>query len=170
MTPADALGHYQVLTSLLAPALLMAATGPIKFGETPLVLQPVKLPFTPTQFYVAKIQDERPDRSAVAWLLPVPAKPGTPLPAPRPVDLQGGGLVAIQGFVRQSLPRNPALRPIQLRVKECRVQETPAPNGAVEGRITLTLAYDYQAPERTIFLTEYRGGARYIRAASDRSS
>jgi H+/Cl- antiporter ClcA len=27
MTPADALGHYQVLTSLLAPALLMAATG-----------------------------------------------------------------------------------------------------------------------------------------------
>jgi len=27
MTPADALGHYRVLTSLLAPALLMAATG-----------------------------------------------------------------------------------------------------------------------------------------------
>jgi type VI protein secretion system component VasF len=27
MSPADALGHYQVLTSLLAPALLMAATG-----------------------------------------------------------------------------------------------------------------------------------------------
>ena len=27
MTPSDALGHYQILTSLLAPALLMAATG-----------------------------------------------------------------------------------------------------------------------------------------------
>jgi hypothetical protein len=27
MTPSDSLGHYQVLTSLLAPALLMAATG-----------------------------------------------------------------------------------------------------------------------------------------------
>lgn len=27
MTPADAIGHYQILTSLLAPALLMAATG-----------------------------------------------------------------------------------------------------------------------------------------------
>jgi hypothetical protein len=27
MTPADAIAHYQILTSLLAPALLMAATG-----------------------------------------------------------------------------------------------------------------------------------------------
>jgi hypothetical protein len=27
MTPAAAIGHYQILTSLLAPALLMAATG-----------------------------------------------------------------------------------------------------------------------------------------------
>jgi len=27
MTPAEAIGHYQILTSLLAPALLMAATG-----------------------------------------------------------------------------------------------------------------------------------------------
>src|SRR3982751_4988068 len=27
MTPQDALNHYQILTSLLAPALLMAATG-----------------------------------------------------------------------------------------------------------------------------------------------
>ena len=27
MTPQDALGHYQILTSMLAPALLMAATG-----------------------------------------------------------------------------------------------------------------------------------------------
>ena len=29
MTPHDAIGHYQILTSLLAPALLMAATGSI---------------------------------------------------------------------------------------------------------------------------------------------
>ena len=27
MSPQDALNHYQILTSLLAPALLMAATG-----------------------------------------------------------------------------------------------------------------------------------------------
>lgn len=27
MTPTDSLGHYQILTSMLAPALLMAATG-----------------------------------------------------------------------------------------------------------------------------------------------
>ncbi|SNC76149.1 hypothetical protein SAMN06265337_3239 [Hymenobacter gelipurpurascens] len=155
---------------LLLPVLLLtAAIAPTRTGENPLVLLPVKLPFTPTQFYVATIRDERPDRSAVAWLLPAPTKPGAPLLAARPVDLQGGGLASIQGFVRQSLPQNPALRPIAIRLRECRVQETPAPNGAVEGRITLVLAYDYQAPERTIFLTEYRGGARYVRAATDRT-
>lgn len=154
---------------LLLPALLGSATGPTRLGEAPLVLQPMKLPFTPTQFYVAQIRDERPVRNAVAWLLPLPTKPGAPLAAPRPVDLQGGGLAAIQGFVRQSLPRNSALRPIQIRLRECRVQETATPSGAVEGKISLNLAFDYQTPERTVFLTDYRGGARYVRAATDRT-
>jgi hypothetical protein len=155
---------------LLLPVLLLtAAIAPTKTGEKPLVLQPVKLPFTPTQFYVAQVKDERPNRSAVAWLLPVPAKPGTLTSAAQPVDLQGGGLAAIQAFVRQSLPRNTALRPIQIRLRQCRVQEKLAPNGAVEGQITLDLAFDYQTSERAVFLTQYRGGARYIRSASDRT-
>jgi hypothetical protein len=154
---------------LLPVLLLLSATGPTRPSEAPLVLQPVKLPFTPTQFYVAQVRDERPNRSAVAWLLPEPTKPGAPLAAPRPVDLQGGGLGAIQAFVRQSLPRNSALRPIQIRLRECRVQEKPSSNGGVEGHITLNLAFDYQTSERPVFLTEYRGGARYVRAASDRT-
>ncbi|TGD81620.1 hypothetical protein [Hymenobacter wooponensis] len=155
---------------LVLPALVLTAAAiPAKNNEAPLVLQPVKLPFTPTQFYIARIRDERPNRAAVAWLVPAPTKPGAPLPAAQPIDLQGGGLAAIQAFVRQSLPRNPALRPIQIRLRECRVQEKVAANGAVEGQISLDLAFDYQTPDRAVFLTQYRGGARYIRNAADRT-
>ncbi|QJX46402.1 hypothetical protein HMJ29_05410 [Hymenobacter taeanensis] len=154
---------------VLPVVVLLAAAVPANLRETPLVLQPAKLPFTPTQFYVAQVRDERPNRTAVAWLVPAPAKPGAPLPTAQPVDLQGGGLAAIQAFVRQSLPRNPALRPIQIRLRECRVQEKAAANGTVEGQISLDLAFDYQTPDRLVPLTQYRGGARYVRPAANRS-
>lgn len=153
-----------LLVSLLF--VLVGAGGPGPQVPT-LALQAAKLPFTPTHFYIATIRDERPNRSAVAWLVPTTSKAGTPLAPARPVDLQGGALPAIQQFVRQSLPRNPALRPVQIRVRECRVQETPAPGGLVEGRIAVVMAFDYQTPDRAVFLTEYRGGARYMRSATD---
>lgn len=155
----------------LLPLVLLLISGMVPNGAGPaLVLQASRLSFTPTEFYIAAIRDQRPDRSAVAWLLPVPAKPAA-LPAPaQPVDLRGGALAAVQEFVRQSLPRNPALRPIQLRLRECRVQETARPGGQVEGRISVVMAFDYQTADKSVFLTEYKGGARYVRPASSQAA
>lgn len=137
------------------------APGPL----APLVLQTATLPFVPKEFYVATVVDERPERSSVAYLL-APAKT-TGLLVGQAVDLRGGGLAAIRQFINQSLPRNPALRPITVRLKECRVAETPlagAP-GMVEGRITVALGLEWERSGKTIPLTDYRGAARYRRPA-----
>lgn len=133
-----------------------------------MVLKPASLAFTPREFYVADVVDERRDRSAVAWLLVPPAKPGTTATsATKPLDLQGGGAAALRQFVRQSLPRNPALRPVVVRVQECRIVEMPGPNGTAQGRVEVVLAFDWKHEGRTIPLTTYRGGARYARLAHD---
>jgi hypothetical protein len=129
----------------------------------PLVLQAATLPFTPEQYYIAELVDERKDRKAVAWLLPESPAQATVAQA---IDLHGGGAFAIGQFIRQSLPRNAQLRPIIIRLKECQVQETAGEKGRVDGRITVTLSFDLLRGEEKVHLTHYRGGARYNRPSS----
>ncbi|QIL76174.1 hypothetical protein [Hymenobacter sp. HDW8] len=110
--------------------------------------------------------DERPDRRAVASLIP-PATAATLAPRAQAVDLQGGGASAMQKFIQQALPANKQLRPLTIRLRECRVTETAdskAP-GRVDGRITIKMAFDWQRDGQTIALTEYQGAARYGRPA-----
>ncbi|WP_400193202.1 hypothetical protein [Hymenobacter sp. B81] len=158
------LGRWLLAGLLGLPAALGARSAP---PLPPLVLRAAPLPFTPTEFYVAAVLDERADRSAVAWLLPPPAAGGKQQPA-QPVDLQGGAQRALQDYVRQSLARNPALRPVTIRLRECQVREAPAAGapGRVEGRVTLSMAFDWERNGRRIHLTDYRGAARYLRPAA----
>ncbi|MHC2991143.1 hypothetical protein OB13_05925 [Pontibacter sp. HJ8] len=151
----------------LLPLLLfffIAATSPS--GDTDaIVLRSEKLSFTPKEFYIADIRDERADKKAVAYLLPVSGSPATKTKA-LPVDLKGGGLAAIRQFTRESLPRNTALRPVVIRLKELSVKEAAGTGGRVEGRVVVAMAFELQRGEETVPLLEYKGGARYERPAS----
>jgi hypothetical protein len=153
------------LIGLLLLVLLGAASAAQAVG-TPekIVLQAQKLPFTPTEFYVADVQDQRPIRNAVAWLLPTGA--GGESAASAAVDLQGGGHAAIRQFVQQSLPANKTLRPLVIRLTECSVTETPGEGGRVEGRVWVAMEFDLQRDGQQLHLTGYSGGVRYSRDAS----
>ncbi|WP_241739047.1 hypothetical protein [Pontibacter beigongshangensis] len=133
----------------------------------PLVLRAERLPFTPQEFYIADVIDERKDRKAVAYLFPAVAV----LPAGatvQPVNLQGGELPAIKEFVKLSLPQNRKLRPVVIRLQECMVRETPGEKGSINGRVVVRLAFDLQRESGRVRLVEYSGGARYVRSASQR--
>ena len=132
------------------------------------LLQPraALLPIIPREFYVARVLDARADRTPVATLLLPPAtgKPGSLVK--QNVDLQGSTLVAFRDFVRQSVPRDAALRPVTVELTECRVTETPAPNGAVEGRVAVAMRFGWTREGQLLPLTDYRGAARYGRPAA----
>ena len=136
---------------------------PLKTEE--LVLRAEKLPFTPKEFYIADIIDERSDKQAVAYLLPVTGT-ATASSRAQPVDLAGGGLAAIKQFTRQSLPRNTALRPVIIRLKELKVNEKAGAAGRVTGEVSVVMAFELQRDEEGVPLLEYKGGARYDRPSA----
>ena len=147
--------------------LTLGSAGQPADTTAPIALRAEPLSFTPKEFYIASVVDERQDQKAVAYLLPLPATPAEQPGKALPVDLQGGGLAAIRQFMQQSLPQNKKLRPVVIRLKECRVSETAgAKAGRVDGRVAVAMAFEYQRDGQTIPLVEYRGGARYDRPAS----
>lgn len=117
------------------------------------------LPFTPKNFYIAAVLDERKEKGAVAWLLSTTA--GQSL---QPVDLKGGGHAAIQAFISKSLPENKQLHPLVIRLQEVHISEESA-EGVVEGRVQLSMAFDLKKGEERVPLGTYKGGVRYKRSA-----
>lgn len=147
---------------LLCP---FAATAQSSAASEFIVLQTARLPFTPKEFYVAEIADARKDRKAVAYLLTPAQNPAAP-DVVRPVDLQGGTLPAIRQFVSNSLPRNPRLRPVLIRLNECRITETPGTGSTINGEVTLAMSIHHKRGSDTVHLVNYRGGIRYARPAN----
>ncbi|AIZ62509.1 hypothetical protein PK28_00210 [Hymenobacter sp. DG25B] len=138
---------------LLLAALFQAGPAPA------LVLQPQPVPFLPREFYLAEVVDARPKDTPLALLLSTAGAAAKPAAQ----ELQGGTLPALREFVRRSVPRNPALRPVTLRVQELQVRETPGPGGTIDGKITVRLAFEWPRQGERVPLVEYRGGAQYRR-------
>ncbi|MEX2594040.1 MAG: hypothetical protein WD426_14800 [Anditalea sp.] len=130
--------------------------------QDPIVLQIEPLPFTPTEFYISGLVDERKDPSAVAWL--IPSRTGSAKPVA--VDLQGGGKTAIETFVLQSLPRNKKLFPVIIRLQEFHIKEKTGQKGVVEGELALHMSFDLQRESGPVHLMDYQGGLRYLRSAN----
>ncbi len=157
ISPVAYLFMKTILSGSLALLLLLfyAATATAG-GNTPLVLKHEPLPFTPKEFYVAEVLDSRVDKAAVARLIPGGA-----------TDLAGGGHVAVQEFILKNLPQNKKLRPIVVRIKELNISEKAGKAGRVEGQAVVSMDFELRLnQDETVPLTQYRGGLRYDRPAS----
>jgi hypothetical protein len=143
---------------------LDAVSGKSEWQE-PLVLAIEPLNFTPEEFYIAEVVDERKDPSAVAWLIP----PGSGSGPTQPLDFKGGGKAAIEAFMLKSLPRNKKLRPIIVRIKECRLIEIPGSTRVVQGELKVHLSFDLQKEKGPVHLVDYNGGMKYRRSANQRA-
>jgi hypothetical protein len=160
--------HYLKKLCLWSFAAILAISflgaGQSASKHEPIVLQAEQLPFSPKEFYIANVIDERTDRTAVAWLLPASTNAVQPS-ATYPVDLQGGGIHAIREFIQKSLPGNKALRPIIIRIKEYRVTESIGAQGRVNGHVAVAMSFDYKRDGIDVHLTDYSGNIRYSRPA-----
>lgn len=153
-----------LVTFILVTLLSSAGPGIIKPG--PIRLLPEKMGITPTEFYIKKVSDERPVQSAVAMLFL--AETGGK-PAMHAIDLYGGGYEAIRNFMFQSLPRNTAARPINVRIKECNIVETLAGENYVNGQMTLVFQFDLENEWGAVPLTGYKSAAKYTRTINNMS-
>ncbi len=130
---------------------------------SPIVLQDEKLSFTPHEFYIADVADDRSDRTAVASLI---YKDATHAASLKQVDLQGGAAASIKKFVFHNLNRDTALRPVIVTIKQLDLTESASSNGQVSGKLTVVFSFELQLKYRTVHLTDYRGGIRYTRPGS----
>ncbi len=163
--------HWQKL--LISCFIILICTVLLGAGPTVSQIEPISLiaepvPFTPKDFYIADIIDERTDRKAVAYLLPVPTASGQPAKA-EAVDLKGGGRVALRQFIGQSMPQNKRLRPVVIRIKELKVTETAGAKGMVDGRVAIAMEFDLLRDGEYVNLIQYKGGAKYGRSANQLS-
>ena len=158
-------GKARVGGLVLICGILSGSAGQPTNNQEPIALRSGTLPFTPKEFYVADVVDARPDRSAVAYLFPAASTPGQAATT-RPVDLKGGGLAGIRQFIRQSLPHNPSLRPVVIKLREFKLTESAGAPGRVSGLAMVAMDFYLQRGEETVHLVEYRGGARYDRPAN----
>jgi hypothetical protein len=128
-----------------------------------IILKDEQIPVTPKEFYIANIIDERDDRSAIAWLLPAAGKENQA--KTYPVDLQGGGFVAIKQFISRNLPCNKALTPVIISLKKFIVTESALAGGLVQGHIAILMSFNLLQKDTTIHLLDYKGNAAYTRNA-----
>ena len=148
---------YSGLYSLIAVVL----TAIIQPAPAPIRLQSQVLPFIPKECYIAAITDQRSNRGAVGRLALTLNQP------PQPVDLDEGIVYSFRAFINQSLKQNKSLRPIAMRVRQCRITETAIGN-RVRGEFVYEVVFDLLGKddfgtETSTRLTEYSGGATYTR-------
>lgn len=130
----------------------------------PIRLQPEALPFVPKEFFIATVTDQRTDKGPIARLALVQNQPM------QAVDLDHGLTSGLQQFLNQSLKQNKTLRPIAMRIRQFRVSETVTGN-RVTGQFRLDVAFellgkDDAGNETSTFLSDYKGGANYVRPIS----
>lgn len=116
----------------------------------------------PHEFYIVNVVDDRAEQNAVAWLLPVPGN----LPAVKyKVDLQGGAGSAIKQFADYAIPVNKTLRPVGIRIKKIKLNETAMADGRVEGRLEIQLWFELKKDGGNVHLVDYPAATTYYRGA-----
>jgi hypothetical protein len=125
-----------------------------------IVLTNKQLNEKPHQFYIASVVDERPDRSAVAWLLPTA---GNLTAVKYKVDLKKGAATAVKQFADYAIPANKALHTVGICIKKLKLTETAMADGRVEGRLELLLWFELKKEDGDVHLIDYPAFTTYYR-------
>lgn len=146
-------------------ALLLAGSFAFLSTTDPIRLRSESLPFTPKEFYIAAVTDQRADRGPIARLALALNQP------PQPVDLEKGVATSFTQFINQGLRQDKSLRPIAMRIRQCRILETAIGN-RVTGKFTFAVTFELVGNDDTgnttsTRLTDYQGSATYTRPLSD---
>lgn len=149
-----------VLMFSIVSILLCEAHGIKQKTDGTIILRDEKINFTPKEFYIARVADERKDRSSVANLLVLNSDHSV---VTQKIDLKDGAATSIKQFIVRNLRRDTGLRPVVITLKEFNITETKLPNAQISGRLGIAFTFSLQAGYGVIHLVDYMGGVRYVR-------
>jgi len=153
---------YRYKPFILIPCILVyCCFGAIQKAGAPIALHDEKLTFSPHEFYIADVTDDRADKSAVALLI---YKDEANSYITRPSDLKDGAAIAIKQFISHNLNQNSSLRPVVISIKSFKLEETSLPGGKVNGHLSIDFSFGLQKDYGTLHLADYKGGTRYTRS------
>lgn len=138
---------------------------PQRQGEGILVWHDEPFKIKASGFYITNVFDERTDKKIIGHLISVAAVPGKN--TAEPVGLQGGGLAAIETYLKRNLPYQENYKPVIVKVKKLFITETALPDGRVDGKIDVALSFDLKTgDDMDVHLVNYTGAAHYIRSGT----
>jgi hypothetical protein len=155
------INRVKILLFSIVSILFLGGFKTYQKTSAPITLHDEKLTFSPHEFYIANIVDDRPDKSAVAALI---YKDEAGSYVTRPSDLKDGAAIAIKQFINHNLNQNPSLRPVIISIKSFKLEETSSPGGRVNGHLAIDFSFGLQKDYGTLHLVEYKGGTRYTRS------
>lgn len=128
-----------------------------------LILPDIPMKLKADAFYISTVMDDRADKKNIARIIPV-AETSTKTDALL-IPLKGGGLAAVESYVKKSLPYREGLKPVAARVQKMFISEVALPDGRVDGKVEISIAFDLQTGDDLYaHLVNYTGGAHYIRS------
>ncbi|MBS1530011.1 MAG: hypothetical protein JSU01_06870 [Bacteroidetes bacterium] len=153
--------HINRLHIILFSIVSILLFGGVQKVEGQIVLRDAKLNFTPHEFYVADVTDDRPNKSPAASLIFKDEAHGY---VTRAGDLKDGVPIAIRHFIGNNLQQDTSLRPVIISIKALKLTETSQPGGRIGGHLAIDLAFGLQKNYGSLALTEYTAGIRYARS------
>ncbi|MBI0401312.1 DUF922 domain-containing protein [Cyclobacterium marinum] len=132
-----------------------------KVNLEPIPLRVASQVFSPEEYYIARVIDERKDLNPTAFVV-VDLMRGNNLET---VNLKGGTIHALEQYILEAYPGNRDLLPVVIRVKDCKIIEKlkDSQTGAVEGDIHLDFTFAIDRDEQLVDLLDFQGGISYQR-------
>ena len=131
---------------LLAVIFLLLSQGTAQTRVTRLFSMKDEKPgFTPSEFYIAGVVDDRADNQR---------------------NYMGLSAKAVSEFYNSYLPADHALRPVIISIKKLDAIETAPANNRVEGHIKLSMSFGLKREFDTVQLINYNGGITYTRVGA----
>src|SRR4051812_2252291 len=98
----------------------------------PIVLIDEPLSFTPQNYYISNVVDDRIDKGPMAQL--IINLPGNKTNT-QSVDIQGSVPEALNRFIAHNLQKDRSLNPVTVGIKEFKLTENILPNGGIDGKV-----------------------------------
>ena len=156
------LGYFShIIPALIVVVGILLPIGNVfsqKVSLDPIPLSVVSQVFSPDEYYISKVIDERKDLNPTAFLVPN-IESGNNLLT---VNLEGGTIAALEQYILGAYPSSKNLRSVVIKIKDVKIIEKlqDARKGVVEGDIHLDFTF---ALERGDELVGFQGGISYQR-------